>query len=435
MCAPDLGIDRGSVSCGKPRGRKRKEDAFRQAGRALKFGRVGRFGRSVAKTLICRGAIPTFSYSDAVYGSPPSAVLKWRRTLGKAIAPRLNGRCLDTLLMLEAGQGDPVFSSFFRLLGSWTEIISGSALRRRKALQLWPNLLSRIQTCDANRRWRKCSGTTAAIICSLLQIGWAPDGPWTWRCPAGKLFTTTEALLDTGELDWSDLREALAQSIQSMLCLRADKHYLGKGFNQGVDLHHTKKYLARLQRTGKIDKHGAALALATAAVWPRSIIFDVGFPVDTTCQRCGSGIETQTHRMWTCPCNSTIPGCKNSEPLVRRAIRSLEHEDGAETLWLRGLVPSSWTSVPAPPSVPLRWAFGPEPGATFMTHGVLYGAGDGSGGPFSRDKRFRRAAWSCVLICCEDGPNSRNPDSFRLDHACAGGSLENKRSTELRRRL
>lgn len=73
--APDLGIDRGILSAGKPRTAQRQVEAARQVQKAFKFSRLGRRTRAAASVVVSRGACAKAAYSDAVFGAAPSHVL------------------------------------------------------------------------------------------------------------------------------------------------------------------------------------------------------------------------------------------------------------------------------------------------------------------------------------------------------------------------
>eukprot|EP00959_Pyramimonas_sp_CCMP1952_P043105 901829-Pyramimonas_sp.AAC.1 len=57
------------------------------------------------------------------------------------------------------------------------------------------------------------------------------------------------------------------------------------------------------------------------------------------------------HRVWSCPhtCGQDHPWVCQSAKLCDEAVRDITNGTNLE-LWLRGLLPSTWNSVPPPPS-------------------------------------------------------------------------------------
>ena len=254
-----------------------------------------------------------------------------------------------------------------------------------------------------NKRWRRATGITYALICLLLDIGWQPEGPWDWTSDQGERFCVPEEAWSSSEdLDWNPFRIAFAQALARVLWRRASRHFCGAGLEAGADLTGISAQLRRLRARGKNEWFGAILASATGAQWPRTRLRDAGIDLDTVfCQRCDAQVEeTLLHRCWECKANETIPACRKKEHLRRRAIADACNQP---CVWLRGLVPKSWAQISAPAEEHGETLTGPPADPSWFWEGQLVAAGDASGGPHSSDKRLRRVGWAYALFRAPEG--------------------------------
>ncbi|CAK0808313.1 unnamed protein product [Prorocentrum cordatum] len=456
--APDLGIDRGhSTAGGKGKHARRVAHADRQVARTLKMARSGRRARGGARAVVQRGSLPRAAYSCKVFGMAPSTALKWRRRLATAIAPRLRGRCLATLLSIEIAKGDPAFGAVFALLDSWMHIISDK-LRRQKVSIIWPRIVEKVSKLDPKKRWKGVTGITRAMVNTLLDLGWSMLGPWHWVSDDGEEFGSDDPSALDGGVDTSDLKQAIASTIEREQWQQAAKHYAGGGMEAGADMRSARSLIKKLKRKGDHDKVGAHLACMTGGVWTRQRVADLGLEIeDVTCPRCGEAPETWQHRMWECKCNELIEECQKSKHLEEKAVRGVEE---VPCLWLRGILPKSWTQIPPPPepgtemweqfgnlerlrvtapsgthrppSQPVRqWRAGstdlgeanPEDDG-----GWLIAAGDASGGEYTMDPRLRRVAWGWVVMQPE---NVNEPMVVAGARAALGGWRQSVNRGEL----
>ena len=126
-------------------------------------------------------------------------------------------------------------------------------------------------------------------------------------------------------------------------------------------------------------------------------------PDAALCKRCGKAPETDYHRIWDCDANRNLKACKKSANLVQKA--KFGHKI-LPCLWLRGIVPATWTTdqIPSPPDTAepvvedLGASFGPSGKLITGGNDRLLGCGDGSGGEKSADPRLRRVGWAWVLL-------------------------------------
>ena len=420
--AADLGIDRGAVRRAKPKHAARRQAAARKFTRINKLvGKKARL-RKMGIRLALSGAIPQETYAGRVFGTAPSALAIRRRRLGKLMLPTF-GRCLDTVLQLELGRGDPAFATVFEILEGWIDILAVADLRTR-AKSAWKKVVLKLKSRTRRGRWMAVTGTTHAMVATLLDLGWDPVGPWHWVSDSGQVYKAQEDQLTGDREDWSDLKEALASSIEQQLWKRASKHYQGGGLEEGADTTRLRRYLKRLGKKGDSRRRAAALTVATGGAWTRTRLQDHGMDIDTvTCQRCDQGAaETPLHRYYKCPANDCLANCKNSEPLAQRAIRTAEDQPA---VWYRGLIPSGWTAVPDPPEEPETFEWGAAPEPSCWLEGVQFGSGDGAGTAGCTDPRLQRFTWASVafdMSQASQGLGEAQPVCMR------GGGVQGKQS-------
>ena len=206
----DLGVDRGTVVGGRPKLAKRRKIAASRLQRVYKVARLSKCTKALAKKLLFTGIGPQRTYAAGVFGVAPSVVLSWRRSIGRTLSPGMRGRCLDTFLQLEVGARDPHFATAFQVLDAWIYLLSQPAERKR-AERAWPRARKLVLSWPPNKRWRRATGVTYAVICLLLDIGWQPDGPWDWVSDVGERFCVPDDAWDSGEeLDWGPFKVAFS---------------------------------------------------------------------------------------------------------------------------------------------------------------------------------------------------------------------------------
>ena len=466
--SPDLGIDRGHATWrSKPTAKARLALATKRNGKVIKLAKAAnrwRGGRHLFKT----GVAPQACYHAKVHGMPPSTVRSVRRGAGAACAPKRHGRCLTATLAIEYGKDDPGIAIPVALFREWFELMSDSSYHMR-AEAAWHTIVEDL-AANAKSRWRKITGPTHAIIATLLDLGWTPLTSRCWIDSDGVDWSVALSDNSTGAVwDPTDFLDCVTNALAKQLWSKAAKHYNGRGLENGADLYGIRLHVKQLRKQGKHDIAGALVCAATAAAWTRQRIADLPKNHDTvqqpdtqpvdpaprvviaeelsesqrefrewedslasgaaaaslnanprdpcvvasdkryhdpeaiTCKRCGKAPETDYHRTWECDANRKLKACKKSANLIQKA--KFAHE-ALPCLWLRGIVPATWTTdlIPSPPETAdpvaedLGASFGPSGKLVTGSNDRLLGCGDGSGGKKSADPRLRRAGWAWVLL-------------------------------------
>ena len=214
--------------------------------------------------------------------------------------------------------------------------------------------------------------------------------------------------------------------MERSLWKNAAKHHNGGGLEDVPDIRQAAQYLRRVKKANNHEWHGAMTTVMTAGAWTRDRIEKAGIPIDTNiCQRCGANkVETDLHRCWECEANDKLKGCESSNNMKRRACLDAETRP---SVWLRGIIPSTWTAVPPPPEEEIEYRFGAADITGMCYNNCYYGAGDASGGKYTSDPRRRRVSWGVVIANAKDGI-----DHFTTEQPCAatgfGGNVVGKQS-------
>ncbi|CAK0871462.1 unnamed protein product [Prorocentrum cordatum] len=364
--AADLGIDRGRV------GARRPKQSARRAGAGRRLVRLRRFARSsvrrrIATKVALMGVLPMGGYSDRVYGAAPSVILRWRRAIAQTVAKKWPGRCLTTLLQLKVGAKDPQVQMVHQVVESWMQVIFSAKLDLALARITWARAKEKLEGRKRTSRSKGVTGIVTATIATLLDLGWSPTGPWDWTSDDGVQLRAPDSMIGQGPQDMWALKAELSASIQRYMWKRAAQHWHGKGLEGGA-------------RTSRV-------------------------PVGTS--RCNSDFR------------------KVSRNLKKRASSDV---DALPCLWLRGILPASWTYVEEPPDDPLGDQCGDA--ASLQGRGWLLVGGDASGGEHSASAKLRRVGWGYAVVDCEfgdvDGVHQLTSVASPFGH---GGGLAGPRQT------
>ena len=127
-------------------------------------------------------------------------------------------------------------------------------------------------------------------------------------------------------VDFSPILSAVAASLSNSLWRHAAEHWNGAGAEQGLDLRSLRLHLQSLWKRWKHEWFGIIHAVSSAAAWTRvrrHMMRPASCP-DAICRRCTvDEIETDFHRVWTCPANRSIDGIEKSQHLLAEASRHM----------------------------------------------------------------------------------------------------------------
>ena len=178
----DLGL--GAVACGS---RRDVRQAAERRGRMKK--RLGRIRTLVRQDRRCRslvftGAKPQGTWGHQGAGLAPSTILEIRRNFATAAMIRRPGGCTTTAFGLTLGfEADPAVSLRAELVQCWMEVARTSAVPRAALERVWGKLRELI---SGPRRWSRVRGPMAAVVATIVDLGWVPLKPDEWEDETGE---------------------------------------------------------------------------------------------------------------------------------------------------------------------------------------------------------------------------------------------------------
>jgi len=379
----DLGID---TTCGKTRStRVLKSRITKGTKRAKRVRVLASFTKNPAK-LFSTNLWPVSKYGATVTGLSPS-MQKQIRTFATAAAGGRQGHCATTTLALQlAKDKDPAILYPISVVSDWLAFWDSQPQLHQELRRSWHFIRARLRGTQVP--WRDVRGPIGTCIQVLSDLKWVPWHPDQWREP------------EPSPLAWGyvsgaspfPLFQAITDTVHSQLCATASRHFLGKGYEHGVDMTVAKKLTRKAEKLGDQATVGLIRTVATASFWPRQRKFDCGLVHSPLCTRCGRQPETSKHRYWECEANDLIghDAITNSEYLRNEALRLA---DTCPVYWLRGLqpIPAAELAAPPPEDDDLRFV-----GGGIWSSGTYYV--DGSGGTFASDPRLRRCGIGIVKL-------------------------------------
>ena len=135
--------------------------------------------------------------------------------------------------------------------------------------------------------WREVRGPIATCIQVLEDLNWEPAQPDWWR----ELRPSRIAWGFASGATAFPLVEALTETVHEQLRARAARHFLGKGYEKGIDATVVRKRTRRAEERGDTATVGLIRTIACAAIWPRQRKFEAGLVHSPLCaksfpQRC-----------------------------------------------------------------------------------------------------------------------------------------------------
>jgi hypothetical protein len=227
-------------------------------------------------------------------------------------------------------------------------------------------------------------GIMSNVITILIKAKWFPKALHVWQDEHGSSWVMSGAKLSPDVV-----ANAINRSFTNLEMYRAASHYNGKGLSEGMHYNATMANL-RCLTDKQYDIKCILETIMSAATWPAERINNAFPAYPCCCPRCGGEIEDALHCFWTCPANNNIleDSVQNTQHLIPAAVAKCKD---APCLWLRGLLPSSYISIP-PEDEPcvhssISWI-------NITVNNVCIGSGtyygDASGGEFTRYPDIRR---------------------------------------------
>ena len=252
---------------------------------------------------------------------------------------------------------------------------------RTLELGLWQKTLERLQ--QATVRWQIVKGPMAALIATLLDIGWQPLQLDLWLMPDG-----TELAVDYDDglaaaLVWEKVEETLDRHHWQLVANSTPF----KGVEHGLDFTVPKRLIKQFRSANQSRRSTAFRLVLQGHMYKVAKLY-------TTCPLCGLPMH-ETHWLWDCvELNKLLP-----EPWPAEWEPLCRHRSQQNCFWQCGLVPFRLTNNLGTFELDLEvegvfaqpWPTDNPP--------TLHFGGDASGEPHSADPRKRKIAFAVAAVC------------------------------------
>ena len=258
--------------------------------------------------------------------------------------------------------------------------------------RLWKVTWTKLQT--ASKRWALVKGPVAAMVAYLQDLGVEASDATTWRFPAGSLqgpglwhFERDTVLVTPGLSTVYRVEEALRRLLQHTANRRISQQDAGAGAACGIDWSVPRKLL---RKQSKRPNRLTALRM----VW-QGAFFTTTKGAKRRCPLCQKQADLR-HVLLECQ------WWRGRGPPPPPHWQKLRHKWPAESLWVRGLPPSSYTAFPSlSPDLLLPCKTGIwSPGTPVNAAHLVFGT-DATG--TTNDPRTRVVVAAVVACTLEEG--------------------------------
>jgi hypothetical protein len=369
-----------------------------------------------ASRLYNTGAMPQALYGYEAFGCPPS-ILSAITAMAHQTTCRNGGygRCDTIDIALSIGiKYHPFVHCKMQQIRQWFKALRTSPINMIDLTRAYTTVRQKVLASDQKDRWRLVKGPIGATIVTVSEVGWNPispfkwvggdpllGGPWTWSSKLGQ------------DPDPSTLLEMISWDVHLQLWRKAARGRLAQGMEDGIDLTILQREIARAQ---KVDNKKAKVlqCIAAGGIWTNKRLYDAGLSSTPDCPYCGE-VEDEYHFFWACPTLVDL----EEEAITRtstewwKRISNREDPSYTECFFLRGLLPSKRTR--RRPACQAQENEQYDEDHHLTTHSYAYGSPldasrpiflDGSGGPYTKDKRVRICGWAWAQIQERDGEYS-----------------------------
>ena len=299
------------------------------------------------------------------------------------------GRCRALALVAAYGvQGTPRARIVRETIRAWFDLLRICDAKILSDLRVaW---FKALHTLNEDNHEKHIHGIMTNLISLLLKAKWTPKNMLCWIAANGDtwVMSGTEVAPDV-------VAAAINKDLFSIELERAAQHYNGKGLGDGIHYDATVAVMRNL----KPNQYNIRCLLETiisGATWPAQRIHELHADFPGICPRCGREPETALHCYWTCAANSNIQeaAVQDSQDLVNTAR---EKSDDNPCLWLRGILPKRFVSIPLEESPvktsTITWI---NRDHAHLGTGVYYG--DASGGENTKYPDIRRVGCAFAVI-------------------------------------
>ena len=304
------------------------------------------------------------------------------------------GRCKTIALIVAFGvQGTPRARIVRETIRAYFEMIRSATSDEIKDIRsAWP--IARDHLISKKVNAMHIIGLMSNVIYILLHAKWNPRAFNCWEDPENSKW-----IIQSWAVSPDIVAAAISNSYFSNCLKSASLHHNGKGIENGVDVINTLRHPRSIKdNTQCTQQYKAAMeTVLVAGCWPAVRIASISPTYSKVCQRCGQADEDDLHTFWTCPhnANNQHENVSQTQYLIPRAkLGSTTHP----CMWLRGILPSSFTQLPVEHASPLDVLVSVlhQPENMLWDSGTYYG--DASGGENTSFKELRRVGVAAVRV-------------------------------------
>jgi hypothetical protein len=414
MLTKDLGIGTGACS-------SRRHTGVMKTRRCSMTTRLNRIRILVKQDRKCRhlvwtGAKPQGTWGHQGVGLAPTSINRIRQQFAAAAMIRRGGGCTTTAFALTVGQdSDPMISLRVELLKSWLEVAATTTVQPSALQKVWRQ---QQQKLSGPLRWGQVKGPMGAVIATLTDLGWIPEGPTRWTDPFGSIWQIDPRRAGVIPLVLEKIRQSCIRRVWG----KASEHYCGQGIGEEADLQVLQRLRRECTKEGTWREVALIDMIGQGACWPPARKALHGISCTSECQFCRRGVEgTLLHQAWQCPVVLEGIGSAREEarhlegaalgPVLSEAASRERWSQGlpppcCEAFWCRGILPKAGTG----PLQELLQVMDTEPtarghaapeGHMELTEGmgpIVTVGSDGSGGEHGADPTLRRVGWSWAAL-------------------------------------
>ena len=197
-----------------------------------------------------QGAQAAGSYAYQLRGVYGADLVSYRRKRGAASSTRTRGRCLTTLLEMEAPGADPgakfIKGTFGLCLQQWRD----RPELRAGICRAWPIVRAKLEAVPALQRSRHVRGSMFAVLTHLLNLNWVPRSPTAWDPPSAPYsskfpdhnFSGIPALHS-----FHEFLQEIGEASMLQFWAQAERRFDGEGIGAGTDSYSLRRLLRQLR--------------------------------------------------------------------------------------------------------------------------------------------------------------------------------------------
>jgi hypothetical protein len=187
------------------------------------------------------------------------------------------------------------------LIQSWLQVIATTGIRHEALSRVWAK---QVKLLDGPRRWSEIKGPMGAVIATLVDLGWQPQGPTRWADPQGDIWQIDPRRAGVIPLVLAKIRRSCIR----LLWKKAGEHYCGEGIGDEADLTALQQARRAFIKQGSWREASVLDLIGQGASWPPARRAALGEGISAECEFCRSGAVTKHGSAQRCSQESERPG-------------------------------------------------------------------------------------------------------------------------------